>query len=276
MSKGRILKGFIIHVVLFLAILTVLFPFFWMVTGSVKTSKEIFSIPPIWLPWPPDMDPYKRVLQSLNFLLYFWNTLRVSVITTGVSLFLGTLAAYGLSRFRFRGKNQVLSAILATQMFPLVLLIIPYYILLSRAHLMNTDLSLVMAYTSFTLPFCVWFLIGIFEAVPRELDEAAQIDGCSYIGILFRIVIPTALPGIGATAAFAFLNAWNQYLLPLVVTTDTRKHTLPLAVASLMGQTRFQWNDVMAAAVLASMPPLLLFIALQKYFISGLAEGTLK
>ena len=265
-----------LHVVLAAAAVVSFFPLFWMVSTSLKTTSAVFSSPPVWWPLAPTAAAYIDVATKLNFPLYFWNTLVVSLLSTVLSMAFAILAAYGFSRFRFRGRGLAMTFILGTQMFPLILLIIPYFTIMQRLGLVNTDLALVVAYSSFSLPFCTWVLIGFFDSIPRELDEAALVDGCSRTGALFRVVLRTALPGLGATSVFAFMNAWNQYLFPLVITTSWRKYTLPLAIASLMGQTRFEWNDVMAASVLAALPPLVLFLFFQKYFIQGLAAGAVK
>ena len=261
---------------LLLLILFAIFPIYWMLSTSLKPVNQVFELPLRWAPAPPVGDAYIEVAESLNFLLYFKNTLIVSVASTALSMAFGITAGYGFSRFTFRGKSISLGAIISTQMLPLVLLMIPYLTILRKLNLINTHLALILAYMSFSLPYCTWVLIGFFSTIPREMDEAAEIDGCTKIQTLTRVVLPTALPGIGATAIFAFLNAWNQYLLPLVITTDWRKYTLPLSIASLMGQTRFQWTNIMAASTITTIPPMLLFIVFQRYFIRGLTAGSVK
>jgi ABC-type glycerol-3-phosphate transport system permease component len=252
------------------------FPLFWMISTSLKPTSEVFSAPLVWWPSSPTLGAYVDVATKLSFPLYFRNTLVVSLLSTVVSMVFAIMAAYGFSRYRFRGRGVALMFILGTQMFPLILLIIPYFTIMQRLGLVNTDVALLIAYSSFSLPFCTWVLIGFFDTIPRELDEAALVDGCTRLGALFRVVLRVALPGLGATSVFAFMNSWNQYLFPLVITTSWRKYTLPLAIASLMGQTRFEWNDLMAASVLAALPPLVLFLFFQKYFIYGLAAGSVK
>lgn len=275
--KGRVLGNQImILVITIIFVLFSIFPVYWMISTSIKPTQQVFEDPPRWFPAPITTESYRSVFFSLNFPLYFWNTLRVSIISTFLSVAFAISAAYGFSRYRFRGHNQVMILMLVTQMFPLVLLVVPYMIILKNLNILNSDFGLVMAYTSFSLPFCTWMLVGFFNTISKELDDAAHIDGCGHISTLTRIIIPTILPGIGATVIFSFLNAWNQYLFPLVITTDVKKHTLPLAIASLMGQTRFQWNDIMAASTIASIPPLIVFLFLQKYFVKGMAEGAIK
>jgi len=276
LPKVRGARQAIVHITLAGAAIVSFFPLFWMLSTSLKTTSGVFASPPVWWPASPSVSAYVDVATKLNFPLYFRNTLVVSLLSTILSMVFAVLAAYGFSRFRFRGRSLALMFIVGTQMFPLILLIIPYFTIMQRLGLVNTDLALVIAYSSFSLPFCTWVLIGFFNSIPRELDEAAMVDGCSRLGALFRVVLRTALPGIGATSVFAFMNSWNQYLFPLVITTSWRKYTLPLAIASLMGQTRFEWNDVMAASVMAAVPPLLLFLAFQKYFVHGLAAGAVK
>lgn len=262
--------------ILLVLILFAIFPIYWMVSTSLKPVNQVFELPLRWAPSPPVADAYVEVAESLNFPRYFANTLVVSLASTALSMAFALTAGYGFSRFTFRGKSLSLGAIIGTQMLPLVLLLIPYLTILRRLGLVNTYLALILAYLSFSLPYCTWVLIGFFATIPKEMDEAAEIDGCTKLQTLIRVVLPTALPGIGATAIFAFLNSWNQYLLPLVITTDWRMYTLPLSIASLMGQTRFQWTNVMAASTITTIPPMILFILFQRYFIRGLTTGSVK
>jgi len=261
-----------------LAALTVfcLFPFAWIVATSLKDLSETFLIPPSWLPRRLSLENFVKIWTIQAFGRYFFNSLLISGATTLLSIVLASLAGYGFSRFKLPGGRAMMVAVLAAQMFPGIVLLIPYFRLASRAQMLNTYLVLILAYTSFSLPFCVWMMKGFFDGIPTELDEAAVIDGCSSLGAFTRVVLPLSLPGLVATAIFSFLVAWNEYLFAVVLATRENMYVVTVGIASNIGQFRIQWNELMAGAVLATVPTIILYSLLERHLVRGLSAGAVK
>jgi ABC-type glycerol-3-phosphate transport system permease component len=206
----------------------------------------------------------------------FRNSLVFVIGSTIVSLAVSTLSGYGLSRFNFRGKGSFLTFLLISQMFPSIMLLIPYYKIMQTFGLVNTQLALVLTYVSFTIPFCSWMMYGYFKSIPREMDEAAAIDGASRIGTFARVVLPLTLPGVVATALYSFVTGWNEYMFALTLTSSEDMKTVPVGIGQLIGQYKIQWNDLMASSLYAIIPLIIFFIFLQRYLISGLTAGGVK
>jgi multiple sugar transport system permease protein len=256
--------------------LAVLFPLGWMLSTSLKTEPETFRTPPTWIPLEPTFQPYLSIWQMKNFARYFANTAVVAVSATLLSLLLAVPASYGFARFRFRGARLLMSFILVTQMLPSVLLVIPYFTLMRIVGLLNTHLALVLAYASFSLPFSTWMLQGFFATIPRQLDESAMVDGCSRLQAILRVVVPLAVPGLGATSLFTFLLAWNHYLFALTLATKESMYTISVGLGAMIGEFRIAWNELMAAALLATIPTLIVYVFLERYFVQGLMGGAVK
>ena len=185
-------------------------------------------------------------------------------------------AAYGFSRFRHPFGSTLQSFFLTTQMVPGILLVIPYFVMMRAAGLVNTYPSLFLIYTALALPFCTWMLIGFFHSIPREIDQAALVDGCGKFGVFFRVVLPLAAPGLAATALFAFLVAWKEYLFALALTSEDSMYVLTLGLANLFGEVRVAWNEVMAGAIIATVPALVFYAFLEKHMVRGLTAGAVK
>jgi ABC-type glycerol-3-phosphate transport system permease component len=207
---------------------------------------------------------------------YFLNSLAVASATTAISVALAALAAYGFSRYRFRGSTALLMSMVATQMVPGILLLITYFKVVSWVELYNTRTALVIAYTSFVLPFATWILKGYFDTIPTELDEAAMIDGCSPLQTFGRVVLPVGLPGITATSIYAFLLAWNEFMFAYVLTDSSEKYTISVGIAHLFGEYSVAWNELMAAGMVAAVPPIVLYMFTSRFLVSGLTAGALK
>lgn len=253
-----------------------LFPLAWMVSTSLKPLEDTYVTPPAWWPARPTLVAYSNIWRIQSFGRYFLNSCIVAGLTTIGSLFLATLAGYGFSRFQFRGARALMAFTLTTQMFPGVLLVIPYFALSSKVGLFDTYEVLILAYTSFALPFCVWMLKGFFDSVPRELDEAALMDGASRLGAFFRVIVPLAAPGIIATSIFSFLVAWNEFLFAVALTSSPNMQLVTAGIVSNIGQFRVQWNDLMAAAVVATVPIVVLYAFCERYLVAGLTAGAVK
>jgi multiple sugar transport system permease protein len=253
-----------------------LFPFAWIVVSSLKDLSETFRIPPVWVPHRPTLQNFVTVLTLRSFGRYFANSFIVSGATTALSVVLASLAGYGFSRFKFPGARALMVGVLGAQMFPGLVLIIPVFTLASRVHLLNTYLVLILAYTSFSLPFCVWMMKGFFDGIPQELDEAAVIDGCTSMGVFARVTLPLSLPGLVATAIFSFLIAWNEFLFGVVLATRENMYVVTVGIASTIGEFQVRWNELMASAVLATVPTLVLYSLLERHLVRGLSAGAVK
>ena len=224
----------------------------------------------------PTIENYRALLKYFPYTKYFRNSVITAVSSTFLSVVVSTFAAYSFSRFRYKGRNILSFLILATQMFPLIAAIIPLYLVFSKLDLIDTHYALIIAYVAFTIPFCTWMLKGFFDSIPIELEESAKIDGATGLQILFRIVLPLALPAIAATTVFSFVISWNEFLYATVFTISEHARTLPAAIGLLMGQGYTEWGMLSAAGVFTTIPVVLLFVFLKKYLIKGLTAGALK
>ncbi|MDR3078411.1 MAG: carbohydrate ABC transporter permease [Planctomycetota bacterium] len=260
------------------ALIWTLFPFYWMISTSLKPDLDIYKVPPDLWPRVATLDNIRKLFWEDSLIpRFFLNSLGSAVATVIVTVTLSVFAGYALSRLRFRFRQQILIGVLVTQMFPMVVLLIPLYIFYLKAHLLNTWVGLVLAYTSFALPFGVWMIKGFIDSVPVEMEEAAMIDGCSRMGALFRIVVPMAMPGIVATGIFAFLDAWNNLLFPLTLINELEMKTLPPGmILYFMGQFRADWGGMMATSFLTTVPVVVIFVLVQRYLVAGLTAGAVK
>ena len=258
-------------------VLLVVFPLFWMLSTAFKPNDETFALPPTLVPVHPTLDQFRRLLSATPFLTYFGNSVIVAVCTTLVVLVVAVAGAYGLVRFRFPGRELIAQLVLFTYLLPAVLLLLPLYLIISRLGLANHLAGLVLAYTTFALPFALWLLRSFVAAIPIDLEEAAMVDGASRMGAFIEVVLPQALPGIISTAMFTFVLSWNEYLYGLVfINVDDRK-TLPPGVLTMLNQNQnVEWALLMAASVLMALPVLLFFSFLQKYLTQGFGAGAVK
>jgi multiple sugar transport system permease protein len=254
----------------------VFIPFAWMILTSVTPTEDIYRVPLRYLPQKPTLANYSEILAISSFPRQFMNSAIVSVCTAVFSVVLASLAGYGLSRFRFSGARLMETFILITQMFPGVLLVIPYFVIISRVGLFNTYPAMIIAYTSFALPFSTWMLKGFFESIPRELDEAAMVDGCSRFRAFTTVIVPVSMPGIVATIIFSFILAWNEFLFALVLTSSESMYPVTVGIASFVGQWRIAYETMMAASVIATLPTIALYMFLEKYLVQGLTAGAIK
>jgi ABC-type glycerol-3-phosphate transport system permease component len=274
-GKDRAFNSFM-YVIMVVASLIVLVPTLWMVSTAFKPNDEVMVTPPQWIPNVPTWESFIRIWNDYPFATYFANSVYIVLAATVISLVFSAMAGYGASRFRFRGKSAFLTFLLVTQMFPSIMLLIPFYKVLKTLGLIDTHMGLILVYISFTIPFCTWMMMGFFQGIPKELDEAATIDGCGRIRTFVQIILPLSLPGIAATAIYSFLQGWNEYMFALILTTTEEMKTLPVGIGQLNGFYKIVWNDMMAASFVSSLPLVILFLFLQKYFISSLTAGAVK
>jgi len=251
------------------------FPLFWMLSTSLKPSGEIFATPTL-VPRHATLGNFVQLLAETNFAVYFKNSVIVSLATVVVTLGASAAGAYALTRFSFRGRDTVIRLILATYMFAPIMIIIPFYILVRQLGLVNTRVALVLSYTTFCLPFCLWLLRAFFAGVPLELEEAAMVDGANRARAAWYVTLPLALPGLIAAGIFTFILAWNDFLFALVLITSDELKTLPVGVNDLFNATIVDWGMIMAAGVVITVPTIGFFVAVQRYLIQGWGAGGLK
>ncbi len=251
------------------------FPLFWMLATSLKPASEIFTAPTL-LPRQMTLGNFVQLFRETNFAVYFRNSVTVSLATVGLTLSVSAAGAYGLTRFRFRGRETVAGLILLTYMFAPIMIIIPFYILVRQLGIVNTHLALVLSYTTFCLPFCLWLLRAFFLGVPLELEEAALVDGAGRGRAVWHVVLPLAVPGLIAAGIFTFILAWNDFLFALVLITSDELKTLPVGVNDLFNATIVDWGLIMAAGVMITVPTIAFFAAVQRYLIQGWGAGGLK
>jgi len=252
------------------------FPLFWMLSTSLKPSAEIFATPPRLVPAHPTLENFVRLFSDTSFLTFFRNSALVSLATVALTLGVSAPGAYGLTRFSFAGREKVAGLILTTYMFAPVMIIIPFYILVKQLGIVNTRLALVLSYTTFCLPFCLWLLRAFFESIPLELEEAALVDGAGRGRAVWHVVLPLALPGLIAAAIFTFILAYNDFLFALVLITSEELKTLPVGVNDLFNATIVDWGMIMAAGVMITVPAVLFFAAVQRYLVQGWGAGGVK
>jgi len=251
------------------------FPLFWMLSTSLKPSGEIFATPTL-VPRHATIANFVQLLVETNFAVYFKNSVVVSLATVVLTLGVSAAGAYALTRFAFSGRDTVIRLILGTYMFAPIMIIIPFYILVRQLGLVNTRVALVLSYTTFCLPFCLWLLRAFFAGVPLELEEAALVDGANRARAAWYVTLPLALPGLIAAGIFTFILAWNDFLFALVLITSDELKTLPVGVNDLFNATIVDWGMIMAAGVMITVPTVGFFVAVQRYLIQGWGAGGLK
>lgn len=254
----------------------VLFPFLWMILTSLKQETEALRIPVTWLPQTPTLEAYVTMWFRKNYATYFLNSTVVAISTAIISTFLGAMAGYGFSRFTLRGRGLLMGFVLTTQMLPGVLVVGPYFQILSSLGLYDTRTGLVIAFLTICLPFATWILKGFIDGVPVELDEAAIIDGAGRFGVFFRIVLPLISPGMVATMLFAFLLAWGDLLWVQTLTNSEAMVTVTLAIARTVQEFFVKWPELMAGALMGGVPGIVLYLLMQRWLVQGLTAGAIK
>jgi ABC-type glycerol-3-phosphate transport system permease component len=245
------------------------FPLAWMVITSIKPNREILTAVPALIPSTVQFDAYVRLFTTTNFLTYFYNSVFVAGTAT-------ILAAYGITRFRFRGRELISTTMLFTYMFAPIMIVVPFYILMRQAGLVNTQIGLILAYATFSLPFSMWLLRSFFQSIPLDLEEAAMTDGASRPQAVARVIVPLALPGVIAVAIFTFIVAWNDYLFVRVLVSSDSLKTLPVGMNDLYVSTVTDWGMMMAGGVVITLPALVFFVIIQRYLIAGWGAGAVK
>jgi multiple sugar transport system permease protein len=276
MSTGHRAQLAFAYAVLVTLALVVLFPFYWMTITSFKSEDQMRSLVSMFWPRPLVGENYGQLLSKTDFVAWYGNSATVAIASTLLATGVGTIGAYALARLRFLGRGFLASATLITYLVPPSILFIPLYAQMRNLGLANSLGGLIAAYPSFTVPFVTWLLMGYFESIPEELEEAAMIDGATRFGAFTRVVLPLAAPGVLAAALYAFTQAWNEFLYALVFITDGRLRTLPVGLASFITGDVYGWGYLMAGAVLTTLPVIAAYVYLQKYMVEGLTAGGVK
>lgn len=269
-------KNSYLFILLVIWVAVILFPLLWALMASIKPPSELFKFDIRWLPQSPTLQNYKKVLSDPVMLRYLLNTLFVSLISTAVVVILATPCGYGFSRYRLKGRKIGLTILIACQMFPPIMFIVPYFLLMKNMHIYNTYLALIVTRVVFALPFSTLMIKSFFDGIPRDLEEAATVDGCSQFGVFLRITLPLVLTGIATIFIFSFLRGWNEFLFSItVVSRDTLK-TITVGLAKTKGQYEIDWGALMSLSLVSMIPPLIIFMCMQKYFIKGITAGAVK
>ena len=266
----------VLYGILAALVLLATFPFYWMLLTSLKTGRAVFDTTQVLLARNLTLQNYMDLFRTTGILRWVWITAALAAASTVIALIISILAAYSITDFRYRGRKFVSFAVFLSYVIPQAMLFIPLFLLLNRVHLVNTFLGLVLAYQTFCVPFCTWLLLGYFRTLPKELKDAALIDGCTPLGVLWRIILPLAAPGIATAAIFSFTQCWNEFLYVAALAQSGHLKTLSLGISGFLVSDIFIWGQMMAAAIIATIPMLLLFIFLQRFVVQGLTMGSVK
>ena len=253
-----------------------IFPALWILFTSLKTEAEPTVKPITWLPHAPTIANYLRAFTDQPLLLFLFNSFMVAILATALTLFVSVLAAYALARLQIRGRDLILSAIIAVSTFPLVTLLVPLFEIMRALGLLNTWVALILPYTVLSLPVCTLILVSFFEGIPRDLENSAMIDGCTRMGALFKVVVPLSAPGVFTAGILAFVNAWDEFLLALSFNSNPMLRTLPVGITLYQGEFAFPWPVISAALVVGIVPVAVLIVIFQERVVSGLTSGGIK
>ena len=281
MAESRRYRIFI-HVAAVVVSLIFLAPLAWLAIASVSSPVELLQVPLKWIPSHISFSRYEQIFSSsgenifANFRAALGNSVIIASATVAISMTVGVFGAYAFARLRFRLSRATLLLFLSTYMIPPIALVIPMYLIMVKLGLLNSRLGLIIVYCSFTTPFVLWIMGNYFQTIPRELEDAARIDGCTRIGALFRVILPLSRPGLLSTTLFAFLIAWDEFLYALVFTSTNASKTIPVAIAEFTGRYTTDFGLQAAGGILALLPPVLIAVAFQRYIVGGLSAGAVK
>jgi multiple sugar transport system permease protein len=268
-------RALTLHVPMLAIVLFAIGPYLWMLLTSVRPEASLFSPQRTLLPDALTPANYLRLFTKTSFVINLGHSLVVALGTVAVGLALSLTAAYAFSRYRFAGRRMLMMTFLLINMFPLILLIIPLFITMRVLGILDTHIALILAHSTFSIPFATWMMTSYFDAIPRSLDEAAMVDGCTALGAMIKVVLPLAMPGVIATGIYIFITSWNEYLYASVLAgQDVR--TLTVAVQTLIGEYEIAWGLLTAGGVVGALPVTLLFMAIQTRLIAGMTHGAVK
>ena len=276
MTTSRLALKIVGNVVLLLMLLWTAIPIYWMVVTSLKYDKEIYGYEATLIPQKPTLSNYATVFRQTPYLLFLRNSVVVAVGSTVLSMVIACLGAYAIARLNFPGRAFLARGLVFTYLVPTSLLFIPMFALMSALRLTDSLHGLIIAYLGFDVPFCTWLLMGYFKSVPVELEESALVDGCNRVSALIRIVLPLSLPALVVVTFFSFTHAWNEFLYAHVFTSTNSARTVTTGLVNFMSQDVFLWGPLMAATIMSALPPVLMFLVLQRWVVKGLTLGGVK
>lgn len=276
MKKGKRVGDIFCNVYLIVLAVFAVFPLLWLLVSSFKSSSEMLNNPTKILPIHWTLENFKTVLVTLNFTINIRNSVIIAAATTVVAIIISSLAAYGVVRFFPKLGDVMTKVLVTTYMFPSIMLVIPYAMVMSKLGLTNTRIGLVLVYLSFSVPYAVWMLVGFFKTVPIGVEEAARIDGANKLQVFVRVVLPLVAPGIVSTAIYVFINAWNEYLYSMILMSSSDKTTISVAVKTLEGADILNWGSLMAACAIVVVPSIIFFCFIQSKLAGGLSDGAVK
>ncbi len=276
-AEGSFLSGKPLRaIVALILVVNGMFPALWILFTSLKTEAELTRKPITWIPALPTLDNYIRAFTDQPLLLFLFNSFMVAILSTAMTLLIAVLAAYALARLNLRYRDLILSAIIAVSTFPLVTLLVPLFEIMRALGLLNTWVALILPYTVLSLPVCTLVLVSFFEGIPRDLENAAMVDGCTRLGALFKVVVPLSAPGVFTAGILAFVNAWDEFLLALSFNSNPQLRTLPVGITLYQGEFAFPWPVISAALVVGIVPVAVLIVIFQERVVSGLTSGGIK
>lgn len=275
--KERI-TGFLVYLGVGLFVIFCLAPFLWIVSTSLKAPGQLHTRPPEIISWPPFWRNYVEVFRGRPFAQNIWNSVVVAGWATFLSLVVGSFAAYALARLKFKGRDLILSMVLAVSMFPGIAIVSPLYLSFSRLGLVNTKLALIFPYITFSMPLTIWTLTAFFRELPMELEEAAKVDGCTPVQAFRKVIIPLTAPGVFTCAILVFIFAWNEFLFARTFMNNASSYTVPVAMQLFegVGDYTIPWGQIAAASVVVTLPLIILVLAFQKRIVAGLTAGAVK
>ncbi len=253
-----------------------LFPFYWMGLTSLRSPRGVYVREAMLVPRDLTLENFEFVFSERPTATWLRNSLFVAFVSSSISVVIGVLAGYSLARLRYLGNRTMARTILFTYLLPSTLIFIPLFILMSNLNLINSFWALFLSYQTFNVPFCTWLILGYFRTIPVELEDAARIDGCDRMGVLARIIVPLAAPGIVTAFIFGFTNSWNEFLFATVLTNSANMQTLPSGLGSFIMGDVFLWGPLMAVSLVTTLPPIILFILVQRFVVSGMTLGSVK
>ncbi len=271
-------KRWLVYALITFAIVYTVFPVLWLFVNSFKTRLDMFAMPPIWIVDNPTLYNYVQTFVEREFVTYMFNSLIVALLTTLLSLAIGTIAGFALARFRYPANTKFHLSfwILSTRMMPPIVTIVPLYVFFGFLDLLNTKTALVISYTGFNLPFVVWMMRSYFAEIPADLEESAMVDGDTRLGAFWRVILPLARPGLAATAIFCFILSWNELLFALIITETTSANTLPIGIAGRITQYKVEWGEISASGFAACVPIIIFAFIVQRHLVRGLSFGAVK
>jgi multiple sugar transport system permease protein len=275
-KTNNAIKTLVIYLVSAAGFIWSAFPIYWMIKSSLTPNDEMYGLNPRLLPSHITLEHYGQLFTTTSFMGYFLNSVYVAIFSTLIALVLSILASYAMTRLRFRAKNFMRFSVLYAYLLPTAVLFIPMYIMISRIGLGDNKNSLIIVYQTFIIPYCCYMLMSYFTSIPKSMEEAAFIDGCTYIQALIRVILPIAAPSIAVVATFAFTMSWNEYLYAMVLTTSPSQQTVTIGISGFRYSDNYIWGLIMGSSVIASLPAVFLYMLAQRFMVTGLAAGGVK